>query len=93
MSAALESLLSAAQRADCAMNDEAMRTATHAYLSERRARLTVTRTGIAIGAAYVPPPQTPGSEAVRIQAALLESRTARPLTVLRRLFGYLRSRA
>lgn len=56
-------------------------------MSPRAASLTVTRTGIVIGGAYVPPPQRLGSHAEAIQAALLEPRTARPLTLLERIFG------
>lgn len=41
------------------------------YTSDRTATLVRTRTGIVIGGAFVKPPPAPGSDAERIQAALL----------------------
>ncbi len=43
--------------------------------------------GIAIGIAHVPKPPKPGSEALRLQSALLDKRTARPLPLIRRIAG------
>jgi len=46
---------------------------------DRRARMVTTRTGITIGAAYIPPPQRlDGYSALLLQDALLEPRTADP---------------
>lgn len=54
----------------------------------RAARMTTTRAGITIGIAFQPRPPRPDFYAERIQAALLEPRTAaRPRTVARRLLG------
>jgi hypothetical protein len=41
------------------------------YISDRKAKLVRTRTGIVIGSAYVPPPPRPNEDAERIQAILL----------------------
>lgn len=56
-------------------------------MSRRFANMEVTRAGIRIGCAYVPPPPSPSKDAQRLQAALLEPRTARPLPLLRRVAG------
>lgn len=53
----------------------------------RAARMTTTRTGITIGIAYMPRPQCQGHHAERIQAALLDERTAKPLTGVWRVVG------
>lgn len=53
----------------------------------RTARMVTTPAGITIGRSYVPPPMPLGSQAQAIQAALLEPRTAQPLTGWRRVFG------
>jgi hypothetical protein len=48
-----------------------------------------TRAGVQIGVAYQPKPRPLGSAEVAIQSALLDPRTARPLTTMQRLFGAL----
>lgn len=53
-----------------------------------RCRTTVTKSGIVIGGAYVPPPPRLTRDQEAIQAALLEPRTARPLTGARRILGF-----
>ncbi len=52
-----------------------------------RAAMTVTPAGLRIGRAHVPPPLPVQGDAVLIQAALLEPRTARPLPLLQALIG------
>lgn len=42
---------------------------------------------VIIGRAYVPPPQRMQGEALKVQAALLEPRTLRPMSRLQRLVG------
>lgn len=54
-----------------------------------RCRTVVTKAGIVIGGAYVPPAPRPSADHERIQAALLDSRTERPLTGWRRALGFL----
>lgn len=46
-----------------------------------------TPTGILIGAAYTPPPAPYSRDAECIQAALLEPRTAHPLSLINRIAG------
>lgn len=56
-------------------------------MSPRASSLTVTATGLRIGIAHQRPPARIDREAERLQVALLEPRTARPLTLLQRLLG------
>jgi hypothetical protein len=51
------------------------------------ARCYTTRTGLRIGIAYMKPPARMQGDAVKVQAALLEPRTARPMSRLRLLVG------
>lgn len=51
-------------------------------------RVITTRSGVRIGAAYTPRPPLPSRDHEHLQAALLNSRTAQPLTGWRRLFGF-----
>ena len=53
--------------------------------TDRHHGLTTTRTGIKIGAAYQPPPPGMGSEAERVQSALL----ARPVPVVQAVLNWL----
>jgi hypothetical protein len=53
----------------------------------RLAAMETTRTGITIGAAYVPPPHRMQGHALKVQAALLEKRTLRPPSLLRRVLS------
>lgn len=48
-----------------------------------------TRTGIRIGASYVPKPMPVQGDAIKVQAALLDPRTARRPTLLERLWKWL----
>lgn len=50
-------------------------------------RYITTSAGVRIGCAYQPPPARIGSDGERVQAALLEPRTALPMTALHRLLG------
>lgn len=56
-------------------------------------RLVHTRTGIAIGCAFTPRPMPMTLDAETTQAALLEPRTLRRQSALRRLLGFLWARA
>lgn len=56
-------------------------------MSPRAASLTTTRTGLRIGCAWTPPPARISADLEKVQAALLEPRTARPLSLLERIFG------
>lgn len=49
--------------------------------------LTTTRAGVCIGIAHQPRPAAADRDAQRLQDALLERRTAAPLTLLQRLAG------
>lgn len=54
-------------------------------MSPRTAQMAVTRTGIRIGCAHTPRHNhSQSADACRIQAALLEPRTARPMHPIRR---------
>lgn len=56
-------------------------------MSPRAASLATTATGLRIGIAHQRPLPAIDREAERLQAALLEPRTARPLTPLQRVLG------
>lgn len=56
-------------------------------MSPRAARLATTATGLRIGIAHQRPLPAIDREAERLQAALLEPRTARPLLMLQRIVG------
>ena len=56
-------------------------------MTPRAAAMTVTPAGLRIGRAHVPPPLPVQGDAVLIQAALLEPRTARPLPVIQQIAG------
>jgi hypothetical protein len=85
MSARLESLLDSGRRSECQRHDEEMAFATRTFT--RAARMVTTSTGLTIGIAFQPRPQAMGTHAEAIQAALLNPRTARPLSPLQRLVG------
>jgi hypothetical protein len=55
---------------------------------DNRRQIVPIHTGkVQIGRAYIPPPHPMSHHAQQLQAALLEPRTARPLTLLQRMFG------
>lgn len=54
-------------------------------MSPRTASLSVTATGLRIGIAHAPRPAPVHGDALMLQAALLEPRTARPASLLRRM--------
>lgn len=76
MSARLESLLDADRRAECDRNDMALRRAMPYHTGK-----------VQIGIAYIPTPQPLTADQERMQAALLDPRTARPQSFTQRLFG------
>jgi hypothetical protein len=51
------------------------------------ARCYTTKSGVQIGVRYFPPPNRMAGDAVKVQAALLEPRTLRPMSRLQRLIG------
>jgi hypothetical protein len=87
VSAALESLLDAERRRQCKRNDQVLQASVRTFT--RAARMVTTSTGITIGIAHQPKPQAMGTHAENLQAALLDPRTARPLTPVKRLLGAL----
>jgi hypothetical protein len=56
------------------------------HVSEGRRRLVRTRTGLVIGIAHQPKPKPASDDAERIQSALLDPCTARPLPMLKRMW-------
>ncbi len=56
-------------------------------MSPRTASMSITATGLRIGIAYVPRPASVDGDAQRVQSALLEPRTAKPLPIATRLLG------
>lgn len=56
-------------------------------MNPRTTALTVTPAGLRIGLAHIPRPLPIEADAARVQLALLEPRTARPLPVLARIAG------
>lgn len=83
MSRNLESLLDPQRVADCIANDQAMRTFTRASV-----RYITTPSGVRIGSAYQPKPPIMSADHERLQAALFDPRTAKPLTGWRRILGF-----
>ena len=56
-------------------------------MSPRTASLAVTATGLRIGIAHQRPAMPVHGDHLTLQAALLEPRTARPLSLLERILG------
>ena len=56
-------------------------------MSPHAASLAITRTGLRIGCAWTPPPAGTDRDHQRLQAALLEPRTATPLSLAARVAG------
>lgn len=87
MSARLESLLDRQRRAECRLHDAELAQATRTFT--RAARMVTTPAGITIGIAWAPPAPLFSRDAESIQSALLEPRTARPITGWRRVLGFI----
>lgn len=56
-------------------------------MTPRAATLAITRTGLRIGCAWTPPPARTDRDHQRLQAALLEPRTAAPQPLPARVAG------
>lgn len=76
MSRDLESLLDDQRRQDCARNDMVLRRALPYHTGK-----------VQIGIAYTPTPKPLTADQERMQAALLDPRTAHPQSFVQRLFG------
>lgn len=61
-------------------------------MSPRTANLTLTGKGLRIGIAHTPPPTPIYGDALRLQAALLEPKTAQPLPLFARIAAAVWSR-